>query len=142
MTDGVDAATAAALPSVYWGFFTGSRLAAAVITSPTRWRVKSANLLSISSVGALLALGVVQVGSNTVHGGGSIATMWVGTAIFGVFQGPMWPAMESLLSEEFGVHLRTVDAVIILVVSNCGRAAQQLLFSWLLSRGATVRAKG
>ena len=64
----------------------------------------------------------------------------MGTAIFGVFQGPMWPAMESLLSEEFGVHLRTVDAVIILVVSNCGRAAQQLLFSWLLSRGATVRA--
>ena len=38
LTDGTAPATAAALPSVYWGFFTGARLLSAGIAGAILWR--------------------------------------------------------------------------------------------------------
>lgn len=33
----------------------------------------------------------------------------------------------------YGIHLRTTDTVIILIVSRLGSSVQQLFFAWLLS---------
>eukprot|EP01043_Picozoa_sp_COSAG02_P005586 COSAG02_NODE_152_length_33208_cov_13.316591_26_plen_84_part_00 len=38
----------------------------------------------------------------------------------------------------YGIHLRTADTVIILIVSRLGSSVQQLFFSWLLSRSQTA----
>lgn len=40
----------------------------------------------------------------------------------------------------YGIHLRTADTVIILIVSRLGSSVQQLFFSWLLSRSQTAHA--
>ena len=55
--------------------------------------VRSSTLLTTSMVGALAALGVLQAGSRVAAGGGSIALIWVGCALFGGARGPVseWP---------------------------------------------------
>jgi hypothetical protein len=81
-------------------FFTGARLASAVAGA---CNVRSSQLLTASMLGALGALGVLYAGSHLAARDGSIWLVWVGCAFFGLFQGPMWPAMESLLSEECAI---------------------------------------
>ena len=58
--------------------------------------VRSSTLLTTSMVGALAALGVLQAGSRVAAGGGSIALIWVGCALFGSAalcrNGLAWPS--------------------------------------------------
>jgi hypothetical protein len=65
--------------------------------------IRSSDLLMASMFGALGALGCLYAGSHLAARNGSTWLIWVGCAVFGLFQGPMWPAMESLLSEECAI---------------------------------------
>lgn len=80
-------------------FFTGARIASAVAGA---CNIRSSGLLAGSMIGAVGALGCLYAGSHLAAQKGSTWLVWVGCAVFGMFQGPMWPAMESLLSEEYG----------------------------------------
>ena len=46
--------------------------------------------------------------------------LWIGAALFGAFEGPLWPAMLSLLSEEYGLELRATQTAMVLVMAKFG----------------------
>lgn len=75
--------------------------------------VRSSDLLLVSMFGALGALGCLYAGSHLAARNGSTWLIWIGCAIFGLFQGPMWPAMESLLSEECAIILCSFSSIVI-----------------------------
>ena len=62
-TAGMDADSAAALPSVFWLCYTVARVGCAVFTAPNRCgRLRSEHLVTVGVVGLCVALAVLQFG--------------------------------------------------------------------------------
>jgi len=51
-----------------------------------------------------------------------------------MFTGPLWPAAMSLLTEQFGVELRTTQLAVVFVLTKLAIAFEQATFSWILTR--------
>ena len=66
-----------------------------------------------------------------------VGILWGGSGALGACQGPLWGAMMSLLSEEYGTELRTSHTALVLVMTKCGIAGEQLLASTLLASKST-----
>lgn len=122
-------ADAAMLASTYYGTFTVTRLLAA---APLPMRLSSRKILWSALAGSIISLCVMLLLLAPLPISVQSHVLWFGTGAFGAFQGPLWPAMMSLLSEEYGMELRTTHTAMILVMSKCGIAAEQLIASVLL----------
>ena len=119
-------AEAATLSSLYYGVFTCTRILAA----PVSWCGVSAR----ATLAVCLVLGL-----------GSISTLWLAISyksvvllkvfcgVFGFFSGPMWPAMQSILTEDYGFELDTIHMAVVLCCAKIGIFASNILFSWELS---------
>ena len=123
---------AALLTTVYYAAFTVTRTLAAPLSAvlssrKTLWWSMAGSLLSL-----LLMLLVIPFGDKVVW------VLWVGAALFGAFEGPLWPAMLSLISEEYGLELRATQTALVLVMAKGGIAAEQMVFSSLLSSEKTA----
>ena len=61
--------------------------------------------------------------------------LWVFVGLFGAFEGPMWPAMQSILTEDYGFELQALHMAVVLCFAKLGIFSCQILFSWLLANG-------
>lgn len=127
-------ADAAMLTSTYYGAFTVTRLLSA---APFARRFSSRKILWSALVGSFVSLCVLLLTLAPLPAPAGVVVLWVGSSAFGACQGPLWPAMMSLLSEEYGLELRTTHTALVLVMSKCGIAAEQMLLSTLLGSDAT-----
>jgi MFS family permease len=59
--------------------------------------------------------------------------LWVFVALFGMFEGPMWPAMQSILTEEYSFELQAMHMAGVLCCAKAGIFIVQLIFSFLVS---------
>lgn len=90
-----------------YGCFTVTRLLSAVLSK----RVSSRRLLWITLGGSLASLCFLLLTLVPLSKPVRTAVIWVGSGVFGACEGPLWPAMMSLLTEELGLELRTTHTV-------------------------------
>ena len=125
-------ADAALLTTVYYGTFTVTR----TIAAPLSAFLSSRKTLWYSMLGSILSLVCMLL--LLVFKKKAVPVLWIGAGLFGAFEGPMWPAMLSLLSEEYGLELRATQTAMILVMAKAGIAAEQVVFSSLLETEITA----
>jgi hypothetical protein len=51
--------------------------------------------------------------------------LWFGTCAFGLFCGPLWPSLMSLLSEKHGVELQTTQLAVVFVITKLAIAVRK-----------------
>ena len=121
---------AALLTTVYYTAFTITRTLPFIFPR----LLSSRSVLLGAQVGASGAMLVFALAPH------SSALLWGCTAAFGAFEGPLWPAMMSLLPEDYGMQLRTTHTAAVLVAAKLGIAGANPYFSHLLStsRGAAL----
>lgn len=125
-------ADAALLTTVYYGTFTVTRTLAAPLSA----FLSSRKTLWYSMLGSILSLVFMLL--LLVFKKKAVPVLWIGAGLFGAFEGPMWPAMLSLLSEEYGLELRATQTAMVLVMAKAGIAAEQVVFSSLLETETTA----
>ena len=120
---GMSQARSALLVSLYYSAFTLSRLLAAVFSRRlgSSTTLQMAFLLSFGACGAIiLAQSLPSVRGRTArgaHAGGAhtparqIPVLYAGVATLGFANGPMWPAMQALPTERFGIELSATAMV-------------------------------
>jgi MFS family permease len=64
--------------------------------------------------------------------------LWGCTALLGAFCGPMWPAMQAIPVERYGIEVQATHYAFVLTAAKIGIAVEQMLFSKLLARKATA----
>ena len=107
-------ADAALLTTVYYGTFTVTR----VLAAPLSAVLSSRNTLWFSMAGSMFSLLLMLL--LLPFGEKAVSVLWIGAALFGAFEGPLWPAMLSLLSEEYGLELRATQTAMVLVMAKFG----------------------
>ena len=129
-------ADAALLTTVYYSAFAATR----VLSAPLSRVVSSRRMLWVSLLASMLAmLFNMLVNVDAVGKATKVSVLWAGAAAFGGAQGPLWPAMMSVLTEEFGLQLRTTHTSLCLVMSKMGIAFEQLVLSSLLADSSTAQ---
>lgn len=128
-------ANAAMLTSIYYGAFTTTRLLSAA--PPLARRISARWLLWSALAGSLASLCLMLLLLVPLPSSLHVGILWFGSSALGACQGPLWSAMLSLLSEEYGMELRTTHTALVLVMCKCGIAGEQLLASRLLASEST-----
>ena len=118
---------------MYYGTFTVTRTLAAPLSAV----LSSRKTLWYSMLGSILSLAFMLL--LLPFKKRAVPVLWIGAGLFGAFEGPLWPAMLSLLSEEYGRELRATQTAMVLVMAKAGIAAEQVVFSSLLETEETAR---
>ena len=68
----------------------------------------------------------------------SASLLWFATAVLGTFCGPMWPAMQAIPIERYGLVVTATHYSFVLTAAKVGIAIEQMLFSKLLASRNTA----
>ena len=118
---------AALLTTCYYVPFTITRTSGFILSR----HFSSIELFRAGYVGSILSLVLIGFANTPT-------TLWTGTALFGLFCGPMWPSSMSLLTEQYGIELRTTQLAGTAILTKIGIAAEQGFFSVILSDADTA----
>ena len=118
---------AALLTTCYYVPFTITRTSGFILSR----HFSSIQLFRVGYVGSMLSLVLIGFANTPT-------TLWTGTALFGLFCGPMWPSSMSLLTEQYGIELRTTQLAGTAILTKIGIAAEQGFFSVILGDPTTA----
>jgi hypothetical protein len=121
---------AAYLGTVFYGAFTSTRLLAA----PLSWVLPSTTILWLCFAGLLAGSVMLIVAQRCLDAG----LFWAATAVLGVFCGPLWPAVQAVPVEKYGIAIGAKHYAFVLTAAKIGIAIEQVAFSQLLSSARTA----